>query len=269
MKKKRKIVMLTTEKATENTVCINQLNKNLFIASRSIHGNKLFEVPFHGQHEKGITPQHLYVLSDEKIKEGDWCFRKGNGSHIKSFVFKASKKWLIENEESLDYILPTFLKTNCKKIIATTDESLLLLGEFSTTSGNVGYHPKPLPQLSNDFIKEYCERGGVDEIKVKYRQDYDLVAGDTGEYPVFFDVVKINFNNTIDASFIKKEEKLYTKEEIRKAYNAGHLECLRDWSETEGVKIKSYDDYHYDEDFPELYNADELPREVWIKENLK
>ncbi len=86
--------------------------------------------------------QHLYILSDDEIKEGDWivCLDEIDTSIM---------NWDIE------LAVFQFNGGNCtsdKKIIATTDKSL------------------GLPRPSNEFIKKYCELGGIDEILVEYEE---------------------------------------------------------------------------------------------------
>ena len=55
--------------------------------------------------------QHIYITSDEEIKEGDWCIG------VTGKLIKVSKK-------SFDLIKDLKVKPNWKKIILTTDQSL-------------------------------------------------------------------------------------------------------------------------------------------------
>ena len=197
-------------------------------------------------------PQHLYVLSDEEIKVGDWVYSvRGVVGRFGSFENS------YENE--------------CRKIIATTDKLLIgpFLG-FSTESGEdlSDY----IPQLSQDFIKEYCKRGGVDEIDVEYFQHYQYLGSKNIGQRTRIGNYSQTPETWLRVSFI--EEKLYTKEEVevlcRKAYKAGHKECLAKWRHCEGIgeEVEDYDSYisHY---------ISEVDAEVfrpkindWIKQNL-
>lgn len=95
--------------------------------------------------------QHLYFLADEKIKEGDIVLHDfGMG-------------WEIENPCDVDN-----LKSNTRfKIIATTDESLKIPYD-GTTPISKDWSGKSLPRPSNDFLKKFCEVGGIWEVLVEY-----------------------------------------------------------------------------------------------------
>lgn len=98
------------------------------------------------------TKQHLYILSDEEIKEGDWCCNR-----IFSTVFQTDKN------TDFEYINKT---DNVSKIIATTDKSLEIVSE--------GINPvyEPLPQIPQSFIEyfisEHEEGNIITEVMVKY-----------------------------------------------------------------------------------------------------
>jgi len=96
-------------------------------------------------HDLGIS-QHLYIVSDDSIREGDWIT---DGKYIEKAI-------------EADYLVS-------KKIIATTDPSLTK--EMYCVSS--GWYNEPLPRPSNDFIKKYCEIGGIDEIMVEYESHTD------------------------------------------------------------------------------------------------
>lgn len=86
--------------------------------------------------------QHIYILSDEKKVEGDWCINIG-GSIRDSFPFKISK-------EFIEF-------PNIKKIILTTDTSISNLSSYRITDISLNgvsiNHEFPKP--SNDFIENY------------------------------------------------------------------------------------------------------------------
>lgn len=150
--------------------------------------------------------QHLYVLSDEKIKEGDWFYDKDR-NEIYQFVKKDTfthhgAKIPVGVYLSEKYRHNPF---SCNKIIATTDESLKTW-QYTCFSGEEIY--SKLPNLSQDFIKEYCKIGGVDEIEVEYMQDYIDKEYGGGQ-------LLVNPDNTINASFVKEEEKVYSREEVK------------------------------------------------------
>ena len=84
----------------------------------------------------------IYILSNDEIKEDDWVIHLGNPY----FQFKENMRNLLCKE--------------CKKIIATTDTSLII-----AHGGDFGSRIIPiLPQPSQQFIKEYIESYNKGEI---------------------------------------------------------------------------------------------------------
>ena len=153
------------------------------------------------------SPQHLYIISDDKIEEGDWVIETSNSNALEQFADYSL------NQKSM----------GCKKIIATTDSKL------------------KLPQIPQSFIEEYCRKGGIDEVDVEYEVTPSLKTGDNynigGEVREVTDVwlgtnnawyvstpnnhawscpielkPKVNSDNTINIHLI--EEKMYTREEV-------------------------------------------------------
>jgi hypothetical protein len=141
MKKQADVVMLPTEKAEIGTLmkCTKEMlnNKDYKIGDLAI--NKNWKVSETNGNEYW-QPQHLYFLSNDEIKEGDWCFDILNNI---TYQYKGGNniKW---NKGLLEQL---------KKIIATTDESL------------------GLPRPSNEFLKKFCELGGVDKVLVEYEKE--------------------------------------------------------------------------------------------------
>ena len=128
-------------------------------------------------------PQHLYLLSDEEIKEGDIYLDDCND--IRKAVTSVKEYW--SNRSSY------------KKIISSIDPSL------------------NLPQFPNAFIEEYVNRYNSKkslEVEVEYEEyDHDEEWSEiSGAYETFKERVKVNEPNTISIRF--KEEKMYTEEEV-------------------------------------------------------
>ena len=120
MKKKCKIVMLSTN-ITSNTEVLH-----IESGGRMIRFNSY----------------HLYIISDDEIKEGDWCVTNLNKME------KFNSPW--KGEIEISY------KQETRKIIASTDSSL------------------NLPNISEEFIKLYIEKynsgNPIDEIEVEYEE---------------------------------------------------------------------------------------------------
>ena len=71
-----------------------------------------------------INPQHIYITSDEEIKEGDWFFR--DGSIHKCFRVHRTDIEFLTSIDSVYCGSNTFWsKEFCQKIILTTDQDLI------------------------------------------------------------------------------------------------------------------------------------------------
>ena len=129
-------------------------------------------------HENAIN-QHLYFLSTEKIKEGDWYENNG-------IIFRADYTFDDGNN-------PNQNKKN-RKIIAATDSSLRI-GRIE-----VGSRIEHLPQILQSFIELYVymyNKGNViTKVMVEYEEaeEYDRVYGHENKFPR----LKINPDNTIN-----------------------------------------------------------------------
>lgn len=149
------IVMLPTEKAPNSSdrIWFNKYEDNYKLIYGVVHptGN--------------YNPQHLYFLSDDEIKE-DWIYDSNFNKITK------------HKGESI-----TYLKNYCKKIISSTDESLKISKPFNSNWGGLGHSLVSLPRPSKEFLKKFCELGGIDKCLVEYvyftnHKDYKLVYSD-------------------------------------------------------------------------------------------
>lgn len=196
--KKSKIVMLPTEKASQIQ------RKNNLICSTGLTQQDIYRIPKEGTLNYYSAPikyednqywksQHLYFLSDEEIKAGDWAINIENKSVNYPFQFDFE---FIENG----------YKNFIKKIIASTDPLL------------------NLPRPSDSFIKKYCELGGIENVMVEYTGEYYY------SNEIFPLTVKVAPDNTITIKAVKDS---WNREEVielmRKAWNASSEEsgCLQ------------------------------------------
>lgn len=204
------------------------------------------------EHIQDENKYNLYVISNDNIKNGDWCYDKTN-NRIVNFIYlvEGTKNHcfvssIIGNEKEIAKSSYSLDKTDLQKIIATTDTSLKIsIDEYYNTSshGRV-YYTKELPQPSQQFIEKYIEsynKGEViDDVLVEYEEiniGLNLTRGIKYLVNTFENKLKINpKDNTIT---IKKLKDSWNRKEIR------------------GLLIKFHNE------FPERYNL-----EQWIKENL-
>ncbi len=110
--KKCKVVMLPSMEMAPNP-----------IDPSILHITKLQRIYFGG------SGQHLYFISNEEIKQDDWCL----------WGHRMVKKFESSNHNSLMWA----------KIIATTDPAL------------------NLPRPSQSFLEAYCRQNGIDEVLIE------------------------------------------------------------------------------------------------------
>lgn len=158
--------------------------------------------------------QHLYIISDDEIKEGDWVYwtdPEGLTSDINQVV---SIEGIIVLLSYPNHSETECFIDECNKIIATTDKSLM------DRKPPMSY----LPQPSKAFIEKYCKVGGIDEVMVEYEGYYPKVDNEEYSYIVntlgipFEDYkqpleykLKVNSHNEITIHSIKNSR---TKEEL-------------------------------------------------------
>ena len=162
------------------------------------------------------TPYHLYFLSDEEIKEGDWFIRKNEihkcfKIHPQDIEFKPTK-------DSVYCGVNTFWnKQFCKKIIATTDKSIykptttMSADSFDQiVYSSKEYLPKPSQDFIEVFVQEYNTGRKIEEVMIEYILEHDLRANDKSKE--FNHVLKVNHkDNTIS---IRKIKDSWNREEV-------------------------------------------------------
>jgi hypothetical protein len=132
VKKRAKVHLLPTDKA-ENCIVKHSVSGNLY------HHDQYFTQEY--LKLKDWSSHHLYITTDDEIKEGDWYILKRNGFPLTIEI--AMNEFEIGN-----------LLGDEEKIIATTDTKL------------------KLPQPSKDFIESYC-KNPVDKVMVEYGRTMD------------------------------------------------------------------------------------------------
>lgn len=134
MKKTFPIVMLPTEKADSNSI-IKYSNCKL------MYNNAQKHLYLTQSYLKSIdaSSNHLYILSDEEIKEDDWQYDRLHG-----VLLCKNPSWSKQ--------------VGAKKIVATTDKSLKIrVKQYFVEVDNEDMELFELPQLPESFIKEYIK----------------------------------------------------------------------------------------------------------------
>lgn len=240
--KRTKVVMLSTnEKAGFKVGDIGLHPEQGLSLNRNAKLNEIIKAL---PNSANYTKQHLYFLSDEEIKEGDYFLR---GSNPK-FVYKCTKitnrsYWCNGNE---------YLKEECKKIIATTNDNISInlgyekyIAPTNSKYDQIYTRLCPYPKPSLDFIKVYIEEynkgSQILEVNVLYEKKV------IGEKPVPF-----GYENIYEDNFtlkINSKDNTITIKKLKDSWN--REEILNDIEQAiiQGLDIGQY-------------------RDKWIKENL-
>lgn len=139
---------------------------------------------------------HLYITSNERPKKGDYAIYLECATERKPL--KGAEVYKVEDPEECHW--------NDLKIIATTDTKLTKGSLHQSAKERLD--TKSVYQLTQSFIEEWCKRGGVGEVEVEYEEDYIPGIDDNGFGFATSNTVykiKVNPDNTINASFIKEE----------------------------------------------------------------
>lgn len=138
MKKTFKVVMLPTEKATGLCKDKRATNyPNLLNHHKPNFYNEL------GTNDKWTENYHLYIISDDEIKEGDWYI---NTAQLPNKVLQHSKEG-VEFAKRHNMIL--------SKIVATTDKSLSYDAKMYGKA--IEGYKQQLSQLPESFIQAYIK----------------------------------------------------------------------------------------------------------------
>lgn len=201
--------MLSTEKATwPNYIWLGTITKQLNL-DQSYNDTPRSLDPFYDN----ILPQHLYVVSDEQIKVGDWVYIH-NGMLSFEHIVKCNKL----NINAINTL-------SHGKIIATTNPKCEITPKFDENSVNIKWISTKtitkLPQIPEDFIKtyvnEYNNGNIIKEVMVEIEQHQlfikpeDAYEFESRAFKQPFTTnykdswrVKVNLDNTINISLVKE-----------------------------------------------------------------
>ena len=143
-------------------------------------------------------PQHLYIISDDKIKKDDYYI-----------LFTDKALTVLKCTGDGDYF-------NCKKIIATTDTSLTIKHKCSPYLRDWNL-PQPSQQFIEKFIEEYNKGNIITDVLVEY-ETLKTTANNKhfGEGHIYSITNKLKINPKDNTITIKKLKDSWNKEEIIK-----------------------------------------------------
>lgn len=180
--KKCKVVMLPTKKASNiHSYMYNLGTRKEPKQTYQMNGNTQISYA-----------QHLYIISDDVIKEGDWLYNL-QSKKIRQ-CFSIEKNRLVYNEYD-------------KKIIATSDNSLAVdIIDIEEYSFDIVYLPQPSQSFIEKYIKQYNKENIITDIMVEYERDEEVTGYE-------YDTLKVDKDNTIT---IKRIKDTFGLEEVKK-----------------------------------------------------
>ena len=179
--KKTKVVLLTTnEKASL------KLGQNGLLVNNTLG------------YDAHFTNQHLYFLSDEEIKEGDWYLTFQNDKLI------GGPRKCEDSSYSFIY---------CKKIIVTTDSNLTIKTLLFVQGENKEIDvllPQPSQSFIEKFVEEHNKGNVITEVLVEYKECCGRCIDGVDE--CIGDRLKINSKD--NSITIRKAKDSWSREEV-------------------------------------------------------
>ena len=126
-----------------------------------------------------IKAQHLYIISDDEIKEGDWIMHADKNIFLHNLPCGNNLHWWI-------------------KIIATTDTSLNL--------------PQPSQQFIEKYIQAYNKGEIITDVLVEYEADLSTIT--KVDYGLQHWDYKLKINSKDNTITIKKLKDNWSREEL-------------------------------------------------------
>lgn len=234
---------------------MNQFKRAQCILLNTQNDNFQFQLSGFNILSKGDGGQrkHLYIISDDEIKEGDWFML--NEEHPQGrlrqcyHISDNNRLWNGENWDTLKgkhyFIQPIgkgsgfVTELECKKIIATTDISLNYIKHDDTVPYPKGEQIR-LPQPSQQFIEKYIESYNcgkiITDVLIEYENYHEEFMNPIGKTIINFKKLKVNpKDNTIT---IKKVKDIWNREEVvillnklNNTLNIGSELTLEQWIE--------------------------------------
>ena len=167
-----------------------------------------------------VTNQHIYITSDEEIKEGDWCYDK-----VLNLIFQT------DNHTDFKYANQT---DNVLKIILTTDQDLIKDG---------------VQPIDDEFLEWFVKNPSCEFVEVikdlfQVNQNNPALKGSTAlvkQHKIIIPQEEPKQNEMVGNQFYKSADKVIS---INKKYNMRHKTVLNISIEDKGnykniFKIKS------------------------------
>jgi hypothetical protein len=191
MEKKIEVVLISTNPKEHTPLGFQTHGSGQDLVLGKVCENKSYG---QGNSHNPYYPQHLYFLSDDKIVNGDWYMIEFNGQKI----IKCTSE---EEEISLEGY------KECKKVIATTNESLRVEHPIHPNTLPDWNLPKPSQAFIEHYVEQYKMRNIIKWVNVEYEKYY---GPSNFSHDNYF-LPKVNSDNTINISPTKES---WSKEEL-------------------------------------------------------
>ena len=154
-----------------------------------------------------VDYQHLCILSDEEIKEGNYFYHKTLGilkcNSTETTPLTKSVYLYYYAKDNIEYRIDS---RECKKIIATTDKLILKISK----SINKEQFPDILvPQPSQSFIEHFVSEYNKGNIITEVVVEYETSKLEENHVNPIYQRLKVNPDNTINIKSVSKYEDLY------------------------------------------------------------
>ena len=199
MWKKYKVVMLATNKAVwPNCIWLGRISSQLRL-DQSYDSSHISD-PI----DNSMLPQHLYILSDDEIKEGDWFIAENRPQQCIDILDK-----MIHFRDKRGFRIVPY--KGSRKIIATTDSSIRSLISYDSSvedSEQYKYLPSIPQSFIDKYVSEYNKGNTIEEVRVEYEDELtpNRQLSSKNRIP------KINPDNTINIKSIKDS---WTRDEVK------------------------------------------------------
>ena len=200
MLKKCKIVMLPTNQKTKYLMVYSDVEKTK--GKLILNGLKNDEYKEY---------QNIYIISDNKIKEGDYCY-----SYKMNKIVKSTCDVSREANKNIGF---------WEKVIATTDKTL--------SQTNRTEIPQPSKQFIQKYIEEYNKGREIKEVLVEYEdiiynpeKDREYQSNDRINIEDCDKLSRLKINPKDNTITIKKAKDSWTREEVKSLFRHFRTDIL-------------------------------------------
>jgi hypothetical protein len=176
--------------------CFQKEENGMFVNDGKVSGASFWSIE--KAKNNGFNPQHIYITSDEEIKEGDW--------------FLYQEKLLVKHDGSMNTMI------DCKKIILTTDPNLIKDG---------------VQVINNEFLEWFVKNPSCDEVEIESWQtkgEWDI------DYKIIIPKEEPK-QETLEEIRKYAELSYYNGDEINAFVNGAKWQQERMYSEEEVIEI--------------------------------